>query len=131
MIDYETINLIGIISCYLKKINFDTSIIGFSGIEKKKKKNNGICFSPASRDSFQRSGMRYVVNAHSSFDKNISSIKDTFKSLLSTKTERAAAIKYALQRGDDFLFIFGYMHELGHIRHIIELNLSNDIFSIL
>ena len=96
MIDYETINLIGIISCYLKKINFDTSIIGFSGIEKHPEKNNGICFSPASRDSFQRSGMRYVVNAHSSFDKNISSIKDTFKSLLSTKTERAAAIKYAL-----------------------------------
>ncbi len=129
MFDDKTINFIGIISYYLEKINYNTSIIGFSDIEKHPEKNfNGICFSPASRANFQLSGMRYVVNVYSSFDKNISSIRETFNSLLSTQTERADAINYALQRGNNFLFIFAYMHELGHIQHIVELNLSDDIF---
>ena len=127
MIDDRTNHLINVISMYLIDRKIDISSFGFDNIENHPEKIScGICFSPLSRPV--PNGIHYLILIYPQFDKTISVIRYTFAALYSNKSQRINALNKALSKDDDYLFIFAFMHEIGHIQHIMELGINDDMF---
>ena len=125
--DDRTNRLINVISMYLQDHKIDFSSIAFDDIENHpEKKPYGICFSPLSK--IDSTGIRYLILIYSQFEKTISVIRETFLNLLSTNSRRMKALKKALSKDNDYLFIFAFMHEIGHIQHIKALKIDDDMF---
>lgn len=127
MFDEKLISIICVIVNYLYNIQFNTKIISYANIENYPDKlKNGFCFSPVSKN--EQTEIKYVILIYSTFEKNISVIKSTLNKLVSDNHPRKDAINDILSKDDDYLFIFSFLHEVGHINHIIELNIADDMF---
>lgn len=125
--DDRTIHLINTISSYLQDIKIETSIIGFDNIEKHPEKLSlGICFSPVTK--IASNSIRYIILLYPSFDRTISVVRETCNTLLSNNSPRKSALNTALSKDDVYLFIFSFMHEVGHILHIIQLGYNDSEF---
>ncbi len=127
MFDNKTTHIISIIDNYLQSIGFDTQLLGYANIKKyPDKKALGISFAPATKGN--SSGIRYAILIYPTFDNTISVIRNTFESLLKQDSPRAATFNSVLNKDDKYLFIFAFMHEIGHIQHIIDLNVDDETF---
>ena len=123
MFDNKTTHIISIIDSYLQSIGFDTQLFGYANIKKyPDKKALGISFAPATKGN--SAGIRYAILIYPTFDNTISAIRNTFESLLKQNSSRAATFKSVLNKDDKYLYIFAFMHEIGHIQHIIDLNVE-------
>ena len=127
MFDNKTTHIISIIDSYLQSIGFDTQLLGYANIKKySDKKALGISFAPATKGN--SAGIRYAILIYPTFDNTISVIRNTFESLLKQDSPRAATFNSVLNKDDKYLFIFAFMHEIGHIQHIIDLNVDDETF---
>ena len=127
MFDDITLHIIGIINTYLQSIGFDTKMLGYANIEMyPDKKELGISFAPVEKED--STGIRYVILIYPHFDSTISVVRNTLEALLKQNSPRTANFNNVLSKDDEYLFIFAFMHEIGHIQHIIELNVDDKTF---
>jgi hypothetical protein len=127
MFDSHTTFIVATVERYLESIGFNTQIIGYGNIKKyPAKKASGVSFSLATKGN--SAGIQYAILFYPTFAKTISAIHNTFETLLNQNSPRATTLKSVLKQDDEYLFVFALMHEFGHIQHIIELNIDDDMF---
>ena len=127
MYDEKTENIVNTILLYLQSIDFDTKILAFANIESYPDRlSSGISFCHVAETS--KDDTRYVILLFPTFEKNMAFIHKTFERLLSQNSPRTELIHKAMSKDEIYLFIFVFMHEIGHIQDHIDRGGDDKVF---